>query len=292
VIRPGARVGDFELVARLGSGGQGLVYLARPWDGTPLRPVAHHWLRHAHRLGALRAPRAARWRLAALKLARPGAVASLHDEHGYLAAPGWAHPHLVSLFATDGAACGRVFGLLADAGCPAYLALRYLPGVSLERLLAARGPLDEPRALAIGLQLAGALAHLHRRGLVHHDVRPANVIVGRRGGRPHATLIDLGAAETPGRPRRRGVYGTPGHLPPERLGATPAAASPLVDIYGLGVLLQTVAPRPATPALRALIADATAPDPVQRAARLPTMAALQERLAALQRSFENASIAA
>lgn len=278
----GARVGPFELLARLGSGGQGEIYLARPWDDTLRRGAARHWLRARLAVGAIDAPLAARWRLAALKLAHPGAAASLHDEHGHLAAPGAAHPHLVALYSRRHPGCTTDLGLLAGRVRRPYLALAYLPGVSLERLLAHRQPMPERWAITVALQLAAAMVHLHSRGVVHHDLRPANVIVCSRGpDAPHATLIDLGAAETPARPRRRAVYGTLGHLPPERTAVRPAPASPLVDVYSLGVLLRRVVQSRASPALAALIADATTPEPDHRAARVPDMAALSARLAAL-----------
>jgi serine/threonine protein kinase len=112
--------------------------------------------------------------------------------------------------------------------------------------------------------------------VVHHDVRPANLII--RPG-PHTVLIDLGAAETPDAPRRRAIYGATGWLPPERLAASPAPASPLVDIYAVGALLHVLTNDAKMPtALAALIAEATAADPQRRGAALPTMDVLALRL--------------
>lgn len=281
-VGPGARVGAFELVARLGAGGQGEVFLARPWLAAPVRPAgAGLLLRAALRAGALTPALAARHRLAALKVARPAMADSLHDEHGHLAAPGAAHPHLVSLYrARFPGAPQPDLGLVRQGGGRApqlYLALAYEAGAPLSQLLTRGGgrPPATRWSLAVASQVALALAHLHGRGVVHHDVRPANVIV--RPG-PHAVLADLGAAEAVGAPRRRAVYGAAGWLAPERAGPRPAPASPLVDIYGVGALLRALTAGAAQPALAHLIAEAAAPDPARRAAAIPTAAALLARL--------------
>jgi serine/threonine protein kinase len=284
-LAPGTPLGEFELLARLGAGGQGTVYLACPWHADPLRRwVVRRWLRACLAAGALTAVRATRWRLAALKLAHPNATAALHDEHGHLAAPGAAHPHLACLYGRRHSGPLRDLGLAHVADHPRlYLALAYEAGAPLDRLLARRRPACPGWSLALVAQVAAALAHLHRRGIVHHDLRPANLIV-RQGaaGAPHAVLIDLGAAETPAAPRRQAIYGAPSHLPPERRRAAPAPATPQVDIYGLGRLLALLtADAPRSAPLAALLADATAPNVACRAAVLPDMAALLERLRAL-----------
>ena len=284
MIISGARVGDLELLAFLGRGGQGELFLARPWEQcASRRATARLWLRARMAANAIGPTDALSWRLAALKLAYPAATPSLHDEHAHLAAPGNFHPHLGCLYGRRHPGIAPDFGFTAPgvAGRRAYLALAYQPGRSLNRLLPLRRTARRISwSLEVARQVAQALAHLHRRGIVHHDVRAANIIVrSGRDGVPHCTLIDLGSAETPAAPRRRAVYGTAGHLPPERIADPPAPASPLVDIFGLGVLLQALtAGLPRSPALAALIADATAPNPVQRAAALPDMETLLARL--------------
>jgi serine/threonine protein kinase len=277
----GCRVGGFEILARIGAGGQGEVFLARPWERDPARRQRTRlWLRRRHAALKLDHSTARHWGLAALKLAHATSADSLHDEHRHLA--GLAAPHLPRLYSQRFPLEGMDFGLhSAGAGqAPrAYMALAYEPGASLDRMLAARhGPFPAAWSAAVGLQLAGALEHLHSRGVIHHDVRPANVIIGTAQP-PSCVLVDLGAAETPGAPRRRAIYGAAGYLPPERTGATPAMASAQVDIFGLGMVLRALtAGAPPPEPLAELIAEATDADPGRRRAALPDMAALRLRL--------------
>lgn len=282
MIGPGARLGAFELIAQLGRGGQGEVFLAHPWAPAPGRRAVRLWLSARLRLGALGPAAARRWGLAALKLARPGAADSLHDEHGHLAGPAAAHPHLPQLYSRRYPGRADDLGLLPGVGGGVYLATAYVPGASLELIVRRRRAPAASWSVAVAAQLARALAHLHRRGIVHHDVRPANVIVGGRRGRPHCTLVDLGAAETPAAPRRRAIYGATGHLPPERAGASPGPPTPHVDVYGLGLLLGALT-RGAGPSasLAALVAAATADDLTARRAAIPDMEAMLGWLAGL-----------
>ncbi len=280
MIGPGARLGGYELLARLGAGGQGEVFLARPWLAHGAAGRVGRWALQV-RLGAgwIDARSAHQQRLAALKVAHPDAAASLHDEHAHLRSIGAAHPHLACLYSQRYPGAARDLGL---AGRRVYLALAHEPGTPLDRVLARRR-LPVAWSISIVVQLGLALAHLHQRGIIHHDVRAANVVVRPAGSCGlHAVLIDLGAAETPAAPRRRAVYGTVGHLAPERLQDPPAPATPLVDLFGLGVLLRELtAGLNVSPALAEVVALATEPDPAQRAAGLPTITALLERLAAL-----------
>ena len=80
---------------------------------------------------------------------------------------------------------------MADEDMP-YLVMRYVEGEDLSSLLRREGRLDPRRAAAIVDQIAGALDEAHARGLVHRDVKPANVIVESRRGTEHAYLTDFG----------------------------------------------------------------------------------------------------
>lgn len=113
-----------------------------------------------------------------------------------------------------------------------YVAMEYLQGGDLARRL--REPL--PRALALSLlrQAAEALAQLHRQGLVHRDVKPANFLL-----RADDTLVlgDLGLVAEAGQQdvAPGTLVGTPRYVAPEQLQGAPAA--PAADVYSLGVML-------------------------------------------------------
>ena len=122
-----------------------------------------------------------------------------------------------------------------DSAC---LVMDYHPGVSLAALLRERRRLPPPVVAALGLQLAAALAAVHEAGVVHCDVKPANLLVGDNG---RLVLIDFGIAELsggdPAHPARRkgDVVGSPAYTAPELvLGGPP---HPAADLWSLGTVL-------------------------------------------------------
>ncbi|HNF41942.1 MAG TPA: serine/threonine-protein kinase, partial [Bacteroidia bacterium] len=147
-------------------------------------------------------------------------------------------PHLVRVLAV---------GETAD-GAP-YMALEYLDGPSLEGRLRG-GPLPWREGVDLAGQVAGALAALHRVGVIHRDVKPSNIVqLDGATGRPVAKLIDLGIAKVLDWSRVQGggfttswrrkteigqVVGTHGFYPPE---AALTEADPRYDTYGLGVTI-------------------------------------------------------
>lgn len=111
--------------------------------------------------------------------------------------------------------------------------MQFINGRTLEQELQARGPLSGEEAALIGLDLCKALAAVHRRGLVHRDVKTQNVM-REEGGR--TVLMDFGAgAELAGLNRTLEMAGTALYLAPELFDGR--AATPASDIYSLGVLL-------------------------------------------------------
>ncbi len=116
---------------------------------------------------------------------------------------------------------------------PVFLVTELLDGERLRDLIARHGAMPSAWALPILLQLAEALACLHGRGLVHRDVKPANVLVTSAG---RVRLIDFGLATAAGRPEDGPgpamKSGTPLYASPEMLGGR--AADPRDDVYGLG----------------------------------------------------------
>jgi Protein kinase domain len=116
-----------------------------------------------------------------------------------------------------------------------YLAMRYVEGTDLRSLLRAEGALDPARALAICSQIAAALHAAHARGLVHRDVKPANVLLDES---EHAYLADFGLTR---RLDEHGVLagerrslGTPSYLAPEQIEGE--AVDGRADVYSLGCL--------------------------------------------------------
>ncbi|MDB4929158.1 MAG: putative serine/threonine protein kinase, partial [Myxococcaceae bacterium] len=149
------------------------------------------------------------------------------------------HPNIV----------GIVDAGFVDEG--AYIALEYIPGASLETLLTRLGRMT-PAALApIVRDVARALAHLHERGVLHRDVKPANLLAQfelpdgveltaetlARAELIRAVLIDFGiATETSRAGAHEGITGTPGYIAPEVVrGIEPFG--PAVDVYALAVVV-------------------------------------------------------
>lgn len=138
-------------------------------------------------------------------------------------------PHAVSVYRS---------GQLQD-GSP-YLVMQYVKGGTLEDRLEAEGPLPESEARTILASLAEALAAAHDHNFIHRDVRAANVLCDRDGGR--VLLTDFGLAgvrpesqDADARITRTGeIIGTPGYLSPEQLKGDPATEA--TDVFALGLM--------------------------------------------------------
>ena len=178
------------------------------------------------------------------------------------------HPHVVTVHDA-----GEHDGI-------AYAVLRVLEGGSLaERVRSAperRLPVDEVARL--GAEIADALAHAHAHGVVHRDVKPANVWLDPAG---RAVLGDFGMAAAAGSPAlaEAAVVGTPRYLPPEQARGDPATAAS--DLYGLGATLyELVCGRPPFVAdgTEALIAQHLGATPVPPSEHVPQAAPLDALL--------------
>ncbi|MGI5458390.1 bifunctional serine/threonine-protein kinase/ABC transporter substrate-binding protein [Streptomyces sp. CA-249302] len=191
-------LGGHRLLARLGSGGMGVVYLARAADGA---------------LVALKVIRAE-------YAADPAFRARFRRE--VRLATGLSGPWLVPVTAAD-----------AEAREP-WLAGTFVPGPSLTEAVETYGPLPAPTVVVLGRLLAQALAEVHEAGLVHRDVKPANVLLAVDGPR----LIDFGIAQGAGATALTSpdaVVGTPGYLSPEQARADEVGAPS--DVFSLGCAL-------------------------------------------------------
>jgi serine/threonine protein kinase len=207
-LEAGQRLGPYRIEARLGEGGMGIVFRAtHVGDGGT---VALKVLREE-----LNRDEAYRRRLA-----REARAAAEVD-----------HPHLARVLA------------VGEADGHAYLAVRYVAGRSLAERLRAEGPLAPPALLRLAAEVGAGLDALRDRGLVHRDVKPANVLMAADGG---AVLGDFGLAKGQAdtvltRPGQ--VLGTLDYLAPELIRGDPATA--MSDLYALGcVVFECIAGAP------------------------------------------------
>ncbi len=147
----------------------------------------------------------------------------------------------------------------------AFLSMEFVAGRSLERRLREQGPLPPPEALRIAKELCAGLAAAHRRGVVHQDLKPANVLIEDGTGR--TVITDFGIArlaekEARGERATR-VAGTPEYMAPEQ--AQGLSPGPSADLYSLGIVLfEMLSGRPpftAPSAGEVLIQQVTQPAP-------------------------------
>ncbi len=139
------------------------------------------------------------------------------------------HPNVVTVF-DEG-----------QEGADAYIVMEYVRGKSLRELIAERGPLPPHEASRLVAQIAAALDAAHAAGVLHLDVKPANVIVNEAGT---AKLADFGVATAAHGEAERELVGTARYVAPERIEGQ--APTPRSDVYGLGlVAYELLAGRPA-----------------------------------------------
>ena len=174
------------------------------------------------------------WRASDLVLARPVAVKFLRPEYAQ-------HPQTLARFRAEARHASSVShpGIAqvydyGEAGAESpYLVMELVDGPSLSEVLAA-GPLEPAFAMDVLAQAAAGLQAAHSAGLVHRDVKPANLLVGPAG---EIKITDFGIAYAAGSApvtRTGTVIGTPAYLAPERAAGGPA--TPASDLYSLGVV--------------------------------------------------------
>jgi serine/threonine-protein kinase len=197
--REGDLLAGYRLEATLGQGGMGVVF---------------------------RAVREADGEVVALKILRDelasDEVSIRRFQREARMAAGLVHPHLVAVL-ESGSAGGR-----------RYLVSRYVDGVALSHILDS-GPLGGDSTVRLAAGVGSALDALHRRGLLHRDVKPENILVDA-GGRSHLADfgVALGEADTALTSTGR-VVGTVDYLAPELIRGEPA--SPASDLYALGCVV-------------------------------------------------------
>ncbi|MBX7103202.1 MAG: serine/threonine protein kinase [Gemmataceae bacterium] len=174
-ISKGMVVGPYRILAPIGKGGMGKVYLARDSRGgqpVALKVLPPHWAREEERL-----------------LVRFRREMQLHD--------GLDHAHLARAY--EAGVAGNVH----------YIALEYVPGRTLARTVQTGGPLAPAIAARVFSEAADGLSHAHATGLIHRDIKPSNLMITPAG---HAKILDLGLALREGEGGDATVIGGKGYV--------------------------------------------------------------------------------
>jgi len=211
VLSPGTRLGPYEIVARIGEGGMGVVYRAR--DPRLDRQVA-------------------------IKLLPAAMAADLHARERLrreaMAVAALDHPYICKIFE------------IGEDGDALFLVMEYITGTTLhQRLL--EGRMSLPETFRVAGEIAEALQDAHARGFVHRDLKPANIMLTEQG---HVKVMDFGLAkriealsspdvatrEIGGQLTANGVIvGTPDYMSPEQVKGAPVDARS--DLFSFGAML-------------------------------------------------------
>ncbi|NEA62280.1 serine/threonine-protein kinase [Streptomyces sp. SID12488] len=243
--------GRYRLEARLGRGGMGVVW--RATDQLLERQVA---VKELTPDTSLATDEARLRRDRTLREAR--AVAQLH------------HPHIIV-----------VHDIVEDDERP-YIVMELIDGGSLADRISQRGPVDADEAARIGIALLGALGTAHAAGVLHRDVKPANVLL--EDGTDRIVLTDFGIAQVAGATtltESGSFVGSPEYTAPERMSGV--RTGPESDLWSLGALLCTALSGESPfrrdslgGILHAVVIDEVRP-PAQAAPLLPVVRGLLER---------------
>ncbi len=194
-------LGRYQVHKMIGSGAMGSVF--RGWDPKLQRTVALKTIR-----------------LDADGFDREKLVKSLLEEASVSAR--FNHPNIVTVYD------------MADGGSSAFIAMEFVQGVSLDAYLWDRETLTPDEVIPVALAIARALAAAHDQGLVHHDVKPANVLLGLDSS---IKVTDFGISQliSSAVKNEEKICGTPGYLAPESL--TGEGYQPSSDLFALGLIM-------------------------------------------------------
>ena len=207
------QLNQYRLIAPLGSGGMGDVFLAE-----------HHLMKRPCALKRIRPDKAN----------DPTTLARFERE--VQATSRLSHPNTIEIYD---------FGRTDDGTF--YYVMEYLPGMSLAEIVETHGPMPPGRAIYLLRQACGALAEAHASGLIHRDLKPANIFAARRGGMHDvAKVLDFGLVKDreaevgdPRLSREHTVQGTPTFMAPEQVLGLPTLDH-RIDLYALGCVAYTV----------------------------------------------------
>ncbi|MEA2373075.1 MAG: hypothetical protein QOH12_3469, partial [Solirubrobacteraceae bacterium] len=202
----GSVVANRRIDAVAGQGGMGVVYRA--------------WNLRLHRVEAVK--------VIAASLTDDASFRARFEGEMRNAAKLQEHPHVVSVYDAGEGPGGQL-----------YIAMQYVEGTNLEKLIRERRRLDPALAASLISQVASALDLAHNQGIIHRDVKPANVLIAGRDGSHHAYLTDFGLAKrvTSGTIVSGAglMVGTVDYMPPEQ--ALAQHVDPRADVYALGATL-------------------------------------------------------
>src|SRR5437867_4567377 len=214
----GAKLGRYEIRAKIGEGGMGEVYLAedtRLGRKVAIKVLAERFTQNRDRL-------------------------SRFDQEAY-AASALNHPNIITIYE------------MGDEDGRHFIATEFIDGVTLKKHLRS-GPMDFAEVLNIAIQIASALEEAHAAGIIHRDIKPENIMIRRNG---HVKVLDFGLAklteaslsedETDNEAVTRAlvqtdagvVMGTSQYMSPEQARGKPINAR--TDIWSLGVVLYEMA---------------------------------------------------
>jgi serine/threonine protein kinase len=203
-LSDGDEFAGYRIERRIGRGGMGILYLAVE-PGLDRRVALK-----------LIAPEAAADEVFAKRFAEESRIAASIE-----------HPNVVPIYAAG-----------EERGIP-YIAMRFVSGSDLGRRIAREGRLEPAHAAALIAQVANGLDAIHAAGLVHRDVKPANVLLSGEEGEEHAYITDFGVARNvatqSGLTQTGRFVGTLDYVAPEQISG--AGIDARVDVYALGCLL-------------------------------------------------------
>jgi eukaryotic-like serine/threonine-protein kinase len=270
-IAAARRIGDFDLLERIGEGAMGEVWLAE--QTAPVR------------------------RRVAVKIVKAGTgsrevIARFELERQALAM--MSHPSIAHIVAA---------GTTAD-GLP-YFAMEYVPGIALTKYCD-QHRLGIDARLDLFILICEAVQHAHQKGVIHRDLKPGNLLVAEVDGRPLPKVIDFGIAKAVALDRQPSrahtmighLIGTPEYMSPEQAQLSPLDVDTRADVYSLGVVLhelltgalpfKTSDPN-ATPAM--LVQELLTHDPAAPSARV-RVAAPEPQQGAANRGLTTRQLAA